>query len=208
MQRTLYIAACAVLALYAAAPAASAQQSLVKSRSSGFFVGLGLEGNGLTSSENGTSATDNGGGAGLVLGYGITPRWALYTELSGASMSSGNGGDSYSLGHFDVGARVHFRTGPNIVVPFIQFGLSGRALRQDVPDGFGGTSTVDASGAGVSFGGGLNAHFTPAFAFSGSVAWTVGNFGDYKVDGQPVSGDSFNATTARVHLGIIWFPGA
>ena len=38
------------------------------------------------------------------------------------------GGGTYSLGHFDVGARVHFRAGPNIVVPFFQFGLAGRGV--------------------------------------------------------------------------------
>jgi outer membrane autotransporter protein len=118
-----------------------------------------------------------------------------------------DGGGTYTLSHVDLGARVHFRTGTNIVVPFIQFGLSGRDERQDVTTA-SGTHTVSANGAGLSFGAGLNAHFNPSWAFSGSVTWTVGNFSNYQVDNEDIGGSSVNATSARVHAGIIWFPGA
>ncbi len=60
---------------------------------------------------------------------------------------------------------------------------------------------VTASGAGLSIGGGLNAHFTPALAFSGSAARTFGSFSRYEVDEVQVPGDALSATTARVHLG-------
>lgn len=101
----------------------------------------------------------------------------------------------------DLGARVHFRAGPNVVVPFLQSGLAGRAVAADVNG-----STVSGSGGGLSLGGGLNAHFTPSVAFSGAVMWTVGTFDTFRVDNQTVAGSSIDATTARVHLGIIWFP--
>ena len=82
-----------------------------------------------------------------------------------------------------------------------QFAVSGRALSADV-DG----TTVTGSGAGFTFGAGLNAHFTPAVAFSTAVTWTAGNFSKFQVGSQVVSTNaSVNATSARVHLGIVWF---
>lgn len=175
------------------------QHPVEKSHSSGFFVGLGLEGNGLSVNEAGAT-TESGSGGGLVLGYGFNQRWALYGNLSGAEMNA-SGGGTYSLAHFDVGARVHFRTGPNVVVPFLQFGLAGRSVSEDI-----GGSTFSGSGGGLSLGGGLNAHFTPSVAFSGAVTWTVGTFDNYRVDNVSVAGSSVDATSARVHLGVIWFP--
>lgn len=179
--------------------AANAQQQVTKSTASGFFIGLGLEGDGLTTNQGGAT-TESGSGGGLELGYGFNKRWSLYGELSGAQMNA-SGGDTYSLAHLDLGARVHFRAGPNVVVPFLQFGLAGRAVAADVNG-----STVSGSGGGLSLGGGLNAHFTPSVAFSGAVTWTVGTFDTFRVDNQTVAGSSIDATTARVHLGIIWFP--
>lgn len=172
--------------------------SIDRSHSSGFFIGLGIEGNGLTAN-NGVS-TESGGGSGLVLGYGFNRRWALYGDLSGAVMNAADGG-TYSLGHLDLGARVHFRTGPNVVVPFLQFGLVGRTIAATVNG-----DNVSFTGGGVSFGGGVNAHFTPSVALSTAVTWSVGSFNNFQVDNVAVSGLSVDATTARIHLGIIWFP--
>lgn len=89
------------------------------------------------------------------------------------------------------------------MVPFIQFGLSGRDEREDVAG-----HTVSANGGGVSFGAGLNAHFNPSFAFSGNVTWAFGSFSSFQVDNTNVSGSSVSATSARIHLGIVWFPSA
>jgi hypothetical protein len=190
---------CAALALGGASLSAQA----VKSHSSGFFVGLGLEGTGISTKPSGGAATiESGNGGGLELGYGFSPRWALYGDVSGADVN-GEGDDSYLLTHVDLGARVHFRTGPNRVVPFIQFGLAGRNEREDV-----GGHTVSANGAGVSLGAGLHAHFTPTFAFSASVIGVVGNFNNSHVDNTSVSDASTSATSVRMHLGLVWFPGA
>ncbi len=160
-----------------------AQQGNDKSHSAGFFIGLGYEGNSIVTTPTGSSSSsESGTGGGLALGYGFTRRWSIYSEISGATINA-DGGGSYTLAHFDLGARVHFRTGPHVVVPFVQFGLSGRDESENVTTS-SGTHTVDASGAGIAFGGGLNAHFTPSFAFSGSLTWSVGNFSTYKVDNE------------------------
>ena len=194
---------CALLAVFGASLISTPSfGQVVKSHSSGFFVGLGIEGDGIVTNVSGGSTNESGGGAGVQLGYGFSPRWSLIGDVSSANINA-EGGDTYLLTHVDLGARVHFRTGPNIVVPFIQFGLSGRDEREDI-----GTHTFSANGGGVFFGAGMNAHFNPAWAFSGSANWVVGNFTNAQVDNQSVGSESVGATSARVHLGIIWFPRA
>jgi hypothetical protein len=174
-----------------------------KSSASKFFVGVGAEGNGVVIGPSGSSApSESGTGIGFVLGYGFGPRWSLYSAFSAASINA-TGGGTYSLAHVDIGTRVHFLAGTHKVVPFVQFGLSGRAISMG-----SGADTTTYSGAGVAFGGGLNAHFTPAFAFSAAATWSVGDFSNVTQGGQTVSGNPVSATSARVHLGVIWFPGA
>ena len=178
---------------------------LVRSASAKFFLGGDLEGTGIvTTQPNSGSTTESGPGLGLVLGYGFTPIWAVYGKLSGANMLDVNG-NSFGLGHFDVGVRAHFRTGPHVVVPFVQAGLSGLGEAQTLTNRTG-QHDVTASGAGVAFGGGLNMHVRPALAISAGVTWSVGTFTTYTLDNQTVPGTSLSATSARVHLGVIWFP--
>jgi len=175
-----------------------------KSTAERFFVGVGYEGNALKL--DALTATESGSGFGLTVGYGFTPRWSLYTALSAASMDSADGLGTYGLGHFDVGTRVHFLAGPHRVVPFMQIGLAGQGVAVDVPTRFG-TRRVTANGAGVSFGGGLNAHFNPKLAFTGHITWTAGALGNTKVDGTATTIPfSSTATSARVGVGLTWFP--
>jgi hypothetical protein len=182
-------------ALFISAMPATAQAQ-EKSRSEGFFVGASYEGNGV-SFEDGDS-TESGAGFGVTFGYGFNPTFALYGQLSGASIGSEDG--DYGLGHFDIGTRVHFRAPAKTVVPFIQAGISSRALTQDI-----GSDEVEASGIGFAVGGGINAHFSPAVAFTAGATWSLGNMGNFKVNGVDVDFDSAGMTTARVHVGIIWF---
>ena len=205
MKGTCRVVVGMLIGVCAAAPS-SAQLSAARSHSSGLFIGAELEGDGVSTHvvQSSIWTREAGGGAGLVLGYGFTPRWSLYSELSDAAIEQ-DGGGTYSLAHADLGARVHFRTGPNVVVPFVQFGFSGRSMIQHFQ---AGTSTTESRSSGLGFGGGLNAHFSPAVAFSGSVTWSVGNFTAYKVNGQRVDGLTWHATSGRMQLGMIWFPRA
>jgi len=160
------------------------------SRAGGFFIGFGVESTAMITD---VSDTVTGTGGSLVLGYGFNPTWAFYTESSGADIGGA------TLAHFDIGARAHFLAPTYRAVPFIQFGLSGRAISDGV---------LTVSGAGVSFGGGVNVHMTPGFAFSGAIDWSVGTFSQYRLG--TISGNDLNvrAVSARLHLGLIWFPQA
>ena len=176
------------------------RSSMERSRSKGFFVGVGVEGSGIQTNVAGSSA-ESGGGGGLVLGYGFSKRWSLYTDVSDAVMTA-TGGGTYSLAHADLGARVHFRGGAHALVPFLQVGATGRAVSTTV----GGT-TYTGSGGGATLGAGLNAYFTHSAALSAVASWSVGNFDKFQVDNTVVGTNaSVNATTARVHLGMVWFP--
>ena len=121
-------------------------------------------------------------------------------------MDLADGSGRYGLGHFDIGTRIHFLAGPHRVVPFVQFGLSARAVGADFTRRFR-PDPVTAVGAGAGFGGGINAHFTPRFAFSAAVVSTVGNFSEYESNQVAVTGSSFSVASARVHIGVIWFSG-
>jgi len=176
------------------------QSGLERSRSAGFYLGLGLEGDGMVANESG-STTESGGGVGLVLGYGFSKRFSLYGELSGATMQTADASGNYALAHVDLGTRVHFRAGPNALVPFLQLGLTGRAVAADFGD-----FSASANGGGISFGGGLNAHISPSAGFSAAVTWTYGNFDQVQVGNWTYSGYSINMTSARLHLGMVWFP--
>lgn len=174
----------------------SIAQAQDKSRSRGFFIGASLDGNGVSFEDAGDA--ESGAGFGITFGYGFTPKLALYGQWTGASIDSVDG--DYGLGHFDLGLRVHFRAPAKTVVPYVQAGLSGRALRQDL-----GFDTIEASGGGFAFGGGIDAHFNPALAFNAGVTWSVGNLSKFKLNGATVPVDSFGMTTARVYFGLIWF---
>ncbi|MEP6496243.1 MAG: outer membrane beta-barrel protein [bacterium] len=197
MNRSLLFAS--ALALLVPICSATAQSGTKKSTSSGFFLGAGAEGIGITT-DNDRQANGSGGGAGLVLGYGFNSRWSLYGQASGATINA-DGGGSYSLGHFDVGARVHFRTGPNIVVPCLQFGLSAIGFSDDVSG-----VTFSGSGGALSLGGGFNAYFTPKVALSTAVTVSTGNFDRFQVGNFVTSNISVNAVTSRLLVGLVWFP--
>jgi hypothetical protein len=176
------------------------RSSMERSRSKGLFIGVGVEGSDIQTNVAGSTA-ESGGGGGLVLGYGFSKRWSLYTDVSDARINA-TGGGTYSLAHADLGARVHFRGGAHSLVPFLQVGATGRAVSTTV----GGT-TYTGSGGGATLGAGLNAYFTHSAALSAVASWSVGNFDKFQVDNTVVGTNaSVNATTARVHLGMVWFP--
>jgi hypothetical protein len=172
-----------------------------KSRSAGFFIGGAIEGDGFETG-GATPTRKSGGGAGALIGYGFTPRWSLYSQFDVTRVATSDAPDHRPVfAVLDLGTRIHFRTGPHVVVPFAQVGLTGQVEFDKVGD-----IVSSSSGGGLSVGGGFNAHFNPAWAFSTAVTWTFGNFSSFKVDHETVDLDPVKVTTARLHLGLVWFP--
>ena len=179
------------------ARAAMPRPALGSSRTKGLFIGLDAEGNGLQTNIAGSSV-ESGAGAGVVLGYGFTRRLSLYADVSDAQMNATAGG-TYMLGNADFGARVHFRSG-HVIVPFIELGATARQV-STTQSGV----TYTANGIGGSAGLGFNIYFMRAVALSTAADWSMGNINNYQVDNL-VGGSSVSAMTARVHVGLVWFP--
>lgn len=168
------------------------------SRTSGLFIGLGAEGNGLLTNVAGSSR-ETGVGGGIELGYGFTRHFALYADASGAQMNQTAGG-TYILGHGDVGIRMHLLTGHRLV-PFLQFAGTYRMVSTTQTG-----TTYSANGMGGSAGLGFNLYFMRSVALSTSADWSLGNFTNYQIDNLGLGAQSVSAQTARVHVGFVWFP--
>jgi opacity protein-like surface antigen len=212
MQRTL--TACAVACLVAltgqSASAQSTSAAPLRSATNKFFFGVALNGSAIQSDDITDSDVESGGGLEMQLGYAFTPKFALFLDGTGANMSP-DVGDSYGLGHFDIGARWQFSNPSRALVPFVDVALTGRAaVQQDVmlSDEFGNSETGDlsVSGAGFTFGGGLNYHVSPRFALTTGLRWTVGEFSQVKFNNVSVDGLEVDATTTRFNLGFVWYP--
>jgi hypothetical protein len=207
MIRNAFLALAASALITGAASAQTAHSSTQK-----FFIGLGLNGSSIKFEGDGNE-TESGPGFSLQLGYGFTPKFAMFVEGTGAALDDDDpsSDNPVALGHFDIGARYHFSNPSRKLVPFLEVALTGRALAQDdatFDDGAGGTQTADVSytGGGFSFGGGLLYFFNPRWALNGGVKWTVGEFSTVTVDNVSVSGFEADATSARLTLGVSWFP--
>ena len=179
-----------------------------RANTSGFFLGLALNGSSIRF-DNESSSIESGGGVSAQVGWGFTKNFALLVDVSGAAISS-DGGD-YGLGQFELAGRWHFASPSRALVPFLEAGYVGRAVVQnDVVyfDDFGNSLAGDFSllGNAIGFGGGLQYHVSPAMALGGSLKWTVGNFTTVKLDNVSVDGLDVKATTARLNLGFTWYP--
>lgn len=202
--------ALAAAVLIAGTASAQATGGTARSSTSKLFLGAALSGASIKF-EGDNSETQTGGGISLQLGYGFTPKFALFVEAAGGPIEPESAGDEqWTLGHFDIGARYHFANPARKLTPYLEAALSGRAITATDVDFDDDPSTapsdVTFSGAGFSFGGGLLYFFNPKWAFNGGLKWTTGEFDTIKVDNVSVSGLEADATSARVNLGITWFP--
>lgn len=183
------------LALGGNAIALAAQSGAPRTHTTGVLVGIGAEANVISSQPGaGSSTNQHVQGKGIVLGYGMTPSWALYLNAGWGDFLT-NRGDKMWAGSVDIGARYHLRPLAGAFVPFLQAGLSNRAFSQDAD-----ASSYSAQTTGFlsfqylpAFGGGLNAHLTPSLALSGSGMWSASSKG---------------LTSPRLHLGLLLSPGA
>jgi hypothetical protein len=69
------------------------------------------------------------------------------------------------------------------------------------------TGSLDIYGNGVSIGGGFQYFFSPGFALNTGLDWTFGTFSDVEFSGRSTDDLDLKATTARLNLGLMWYPG-
>lgn len=218
MQRTLAVVALAIALAIAAAAAPAAGQAArpMQSNTSGILLGIGLDATTVRADDPDiASGTKSGGGIFLQLGYGFTPHFTLYSELTGAGLND-DGDGSYpssaaGVGHFDLGARYHFGGPGSRVRPFLQAAIGVRVVTHDnVPylDRNGDTQ-VDVlrySGGTATLGAGLQYFFRQTLALHASAQVSGGRFTTVSIGDISENNQDVPSTSGRVNVGLNWFP--
>lgn len=158
----------------------------------------------------GSINTSSGLGAGVEVGYLITPRLFAYAGLDIAKQAIdvvGLEGD-FGLTHLEAGARLSFPIPRSKMLPYVGAWVGRRSLSTTV-DNFdtGESSDLSMSGLAVGATGGVQLFVSPKLALDGGVSVGFGKMGNVKVDGQREDwGTPDNTTTTRIRFGASWYP--
>jgi hypothetical protein len=203
----------AVVATVAFAVTAHAQQSQHPVMPSSRWVL-----NGHSTAALGTSVGDDFGnldtqgglGAGVEVGYRVTPRLLAYAGLDIAKQGvdeAGLDGD-FGLTHIEAGARLSFPITGSKLMPYVGGWVGRRSLTTTVDDFETGTSSdLSLSGLGAGASGGVQFFVSPSLALDGGVSVGIGKMGNVKVDGHKEDwGTPDNTTTTRLRFGANWYP--
>src|SRR5215213_7609695 len=113
-----------------ATPLLAQATEAVRSKTTGFMLGLGLNGSGIQFKDDKDS--DSGTGATLQVGYGFTRRFTGMIDVSGALLHGDPGEGEVSLAQVFAAGRVHFGKPAARWIPFLDLGLGAR--RRDQKD--------------------------------------------------------------------------
>jgi len=177
-----------------------AAQTVAATRSNPSGLMLGAHPNGSALSVEDADEVESGGGLGLIVGYGFNRRVTLYLAADGASMNAGGADDAYTLGHGDLGVRIHLGGEARAAVFYLDGAFTGWLARYDIAG-----SDLDFSGTGFSLGGGLEYFFSPGFALDLGLKFTFGSFDQISYEGETEDID-LGATGSRFNLGVSWYP--
>jgi hypothetical protein len=209
MQRTLL----AIVATVAFAVSAHAQQSQHPVMPSSRWVLNGHSTAALGTSvgdDFGSLDTQGGLGAGVEVGYRVTPRLLAYAGLDIAKQGideAGLDGD-FGLTHIEAGARLSFPITGSKLMPYVGGWVGRRSLTTTVDDfETGASSDLSLSGLGAGASGGVQFFVSPSLALDGGVSLGIGKMGNVKVDGHKEDwGTPDNTTTTRLRFGANWYP--
>ena len=185
-----------------------AQDVAPRAHTTGLLIGVGAETNVIGQYPGREPGRDaNIGGHNLTIGYGFTPRWALYAQVGRAFYKNSAGGDDWA-GSIDLAVRRHFRATTSRFVPFALAGVSSRTLA------LSGSSSANpgttSNGLGFRYmpnlGAGANLYLARSVALTTSASMNFGKFDSRSADGAASS--SLRVTTPRLSLGVLITPGA
>jgi opacity protein-like surface antigen len=209
MQRILL----AVVATVAFAVSAHAQQSQHPVMPSSRWVLNGHSTAALGTSvgdDFGSIDTQGGLGAGIEVGYRVTPRLLAYAGLDIAKQGVDEAGLDGDLGltHIEAGARLSFPITGSKLMPYVGGWVGRRSLTTTVDDfETGASSDLSLSGLGAGASGGVQFFVSPSLALDGGVSLGIGKMGNVKVDGHKEDwGTPDNTTTTRLRFGANWYP--
>jgi len=116
---------------------------------------------------------------------------------------------SWTIAQLDLGLRYHFANPDKTVVPYLQFAGSARDVTvTDVAiTGPDPVDEVDASGFGLTFGGGVMLHPTESVAFEFGLLFGFGELDEATIDGVVVPEfTALDVQSTRLNLGLVWWP--
>lgn len=158
----------------------------------------------------GSIDTHGGLGAGVEVGYLITPRLLAYAGLDIAKQGIDEAGleGDFGLTHLEAGARLSLPIPRSKVMPYVGAWVGRRSLSTSV-ENFDTGESSDLAMSGLSVGGtaGMQLFVSPKLALDGGVSVGFGKMGNVKVDGQHEDwGTPNNTTTTRIRFGANWYP--
>lgn len=209
------VAAVTFGALFASSLSAQSS-SVVKTK--GLMIGAHLNGSSIAfeDEDNNTSKKErnSGAGAGAQVGWGFTKWFMVYggvdaakIEIKGVTgLDDDEIGGDYTLIHGDIGARFSFPSQSHGFAPYLNLALTTRVATAEVQD-----EDVSLSGNGVTFGGGVMYFFNPKWALDLGLQVSTGKFteieaGGIKLDLDELGVDVENTNSARINIGVKFFP--
>jgi hypothetical protein len=154
--------------------------------------------------------THSGLGAGVEVGYRVTPRLLAYAGVDIAKQGINEFGldGDFGLTHIEAGARLSFPITGSRLMPYVGGWVGRRSLTTTVDDFEAETSSdLSLSGFGGGASGGVQFFVSPSLALDGGVSLGIGKMGNVKVDGHKEDwGTPNNTTTTRIRFGANWYP--
>jgi hypothetical protein len=160
--------------------------------------------------EFGSIDTRAGLGAGVEVGYLITPRLMAYAGVDIVKQDVdvvGLEGD-FGLTHLEAGARLSFPLAHSKMVPYVGAWVGRRRLSTTAENlDTGERSELSMSGIGIGGTAGLQVFVAPTLALDGGISVGTGRMGNVRVDGERQDwGTPDRTTTTRIRFGANWYP--
>ncbi|MGH7694658.1 MAG: hypothetical protein ACRENH_06740 [Gemmatimonadaceae bacterium] len=155
-------------------------------------------------------STNFGMGAGAMIGYGFNRAVSSYVALDiakqGANRNGDVAGNSFGLGHVEIGARTNLPVAWPNTVPYVSGSVGRRALGARAVDDDGDVGDLSIHGRMVGLGVGIEHFLTPTLSFDGGVQLALGKLDNLELAGRhrdiPVNG----TTSTRLRFGVTWRP--
>jgi hypothetical protein len=198
----IWLVAAIVVAL---APVSARAQ---KSNTQGFMANLHLSGASITPPkvEGEDNETGSGGGAGVRLGWGFSPNFTIYADLDAAKVTFDKTDGDFALAHIDFAVSYNFLSSSRKLRPYVEVGYSVIALGATLKNPGSPDADYVQGGGGWVAGGGINYFFSRSAALNLGLDIGSAKFEDAEIDKTKIADTGGNATTARINLGLTWYP--
>jgi hypothetical protein len=154
--------------------------------------------------------TSSGLGAGIEIGYRVTPRLLAYAglDINKQAIDDFDLEGDFGLTHLEAGARLSFPVAKSKFMPYVGAWIGRRSLSTTMDDFVTGTSAdLSMSGLAAGASGGVQMFVSPKLALDGGLSVGVGKMGNIKFDHQTqLTQNLQSTTTTRLRFGANWYP--